>query len=167
MRLEEFNQLDDEKAFHELQRCCGSTTWVNEMLARRPFSDLDTVFDLSIEIEKQMSEEDWLEAFSHHPQIGSVASLEEKFKSTASWSSSEQAAVKDATGTVIASLKKLNDDYFDKFGFIFIICASGKSADYMLGALRDRIVNDRKTEILNASCQQSKITRLRLEKLFS
>jgi 2-oxo-4-hydroxy-4-carboxy-5-ureidoimidazoline decarboxylase len=109
-----------------------------------------------------LTEADWLEAFSRHPQIGDGAALEARFPATHDLSSKEQSGVGGANAEVIAALAEANARYLDRFGFIFIVCATGKSADEMLQMLRDRLSNDRATELRIAAEEQAKITALRL-----
>lgn len=116
---------------------------------------------------EQTTESDWMEAFSHHPKIGDVKSLEKKFASTAAWASGEQASVNEASQEVIQKLAKGNEDYEKKFGFIFIVCATGKSAPEMLELLEIRLPHEREKELRIAANEQNKITHIRLDKLFS
>jgi len=132
------------------------------MLQRRPFGN-DARLLSAARIEWfGLSESDWLEAFSHHPPIGDRASLESRFPGTHDLSSKEQAGVGGANAEVIAALAEANAHYLERFGFIFIVCATGKSAEEMLGLLRDRLNNDRATELRIAANEQAKITALRL-----
>jgi 2-oxo-4-hydroxy-4-carboxy-5-ureidoimidazoline decarboxylase len=132
------------------------------MTARRPFGSEATLKQAAREEWFALAEADWLEAFSHHPQIGDRASLEARFPATHDLSSREQSAVRFARAPVIDELAAANRIYLDRFGFIFIVCATGKSADEMLQLLRDRLGNDRATEMLIAAEEQAKITALRL-----
>lgn len=165
MRLEEFNALNDESAYEELIKCCGSSHWANQMLALRPFSNLETMLASATESWENCSESDAMEAFRHHPKIGSVAELEKKFASTAKWASGEQSAVKNADKKILQALAKGNDAYEHKFGYIFIVCATGKSAEEMLGLLEARLPNVSEIEIGIAMAEQMKITLIRLNKL--
>ena len=109
---------------------------------------------------------DILEAFSHHPKIGAnIETLRAKFQQTAGWSASEQASVSQASDAVLQALAQGNIDYEAKFGYIFIVCATGKSAAEMLNLLQARLVNTPADEIKLAAAEQAKITRIRLEKL--
>jgi 2-oxo-4-hydroxy-4-carboxy-5-ureidoimidazoline decarboxylase len=112
-----------------------------------------------------MGEADWREAFTHHPRIGDVSKLREKFASTATWSSQEQKGVSGASEETIQALAQGNRAYEEKFGFIFLVCATGKSAEEMLALLRERMPNDAAAELRIAAGEQAKITRIRLEKL--
>ena len=145
-----------------LSRACGSARWVDRMMERRPFgSDARLLRTARIEW-FGLTEADWLEAFSHHPQIGDRASLAARFPATHDLSAQEQAGVGGARDAVLDALAEANAAYLDRFGFIFIVCATGKSADEMLALLRARLPNNRATELRNAAEEQAKITALRL-----
>lgn len=167
MNLESFNQLENEQAIEELMRCCGSLRWATIMASSRPFRNEQDLYEAAERVWKSLTREDWLEAFGHHPRIGDVEGLRTKFASTRAWASNEQAGAAVATDEVLAALAEGNRTYEERFGFIFIVCASGKSAEEMLSLLRDRLDNDPKAELPIAAREQSKITRLRLEKLFA
>ncbi len=133
-----------------------------------PFVPADDMVELLEDAEEQWwqcSESDWKEAFSHHPKIGDLASLTKKFASTAKWATGEQGGVNMATKETLGALAEGNRLYEAKFGYIFIVCATGKSADEMLVILQSRLQNSPETEIQVAADEQQKITRLRLEKL--
>ncbi len=161
------NSLSIEEARRELVRCCGSTRWAEAMIERRPFSTTAELFEAADQIWYNLSPEDWLEAFSHHPKIGGKDSLRAKFASTQQWSQGEQSGTNGASDEVLEELANGNEAYAEKFGYIFIVCATGKSADEMLSILQERLGNDPETEIQAAMGEQSKITRIRLEKLLS
>lgn len=154
--------LGPEAARDVLTRACGSSRWVDRMMARRPFgSNRKLLFAARIEW-FGLTEADWLEAFSHHPRIGDRAALEARFPKTHALSSNEQANVGFVRDEVLTALALGNNDYYNKFGFIFIVCATGKTAEEMLQLLRDRLPNDRATELRMAAEEQAKITALRL-----
>ena len=132
------------------------------MLARRPFGSEDALLKAAREEWFALTEADWLEAFSHHPRIGDRASLEARFPNTHELSSKEQSGIGIAGADVLQALAKANNDYFDRFGFIFIVCATGKSAGEMLALLLSRLQNSRDTELKMAAEEQAKITALRL-----
>lgn len=158
--------LPPSAAREALARCCGSARWVERMLAARPFASDATLFAQADRIWRELDAQDYLEAFSHHPQIGAdLAELARKFGSTADWSASEQAGAIHAERATLEALRDGNREYFDRFGFIFIVCATGKTAPEMLALLRARLPNDRATELSIAASEQAKITKLRLEKL--
>jgi 2-oxo-4-hydroxy-4-carboxy-5-ureidoimidazoline decarboxylase len=165
MTLHEFNILPKQQLAEALTRCCGSAAWVQKML---PFVPADDMVELLEDAEEQWwkcSVDDWKEAFAQHPKIGDTASLREKFASTEQWASGEQAGAKNAAEQTITDLAEANKKYEQKFGYIFIICATGKSAEEMLANLQERLSNDPATEIEIAADEQNKITKLRLEKL--
>jgi 2-oxo-4-hydroxy-4-carboxy-5-ureidoimidazoline decarboxylase len=165
MQLNELNQLSPSQLKEELTKCCGSSAWVEKMVSFFPFTNKEELFQKAEEAWTILSEKDWLEAFDHHPKIGDVNSLKEKFASTAKWASGEQASVHQASQKTIEKLAEGNRQYEAKFGYIFIVCATGKSADEMLEILLSRLSNEPGTEINIAAAEQAKITLIRLEKL--
>jgi len=167
MTIAQFDHLTEAEKREQLFKCCGSTHWVDLMLTVFPVEGLVNLLQYADEKWLLCGEQDWLEAFTHHPKIGNKSSLKEKFATTASWASNEQSGVSSASDDVIDALAKGNDDYFDKFGFIFIVCATGKSAQEMLDLLVARLPNDWDTEIQIAAEEQAKITAIRLNKLFA
>jgi len=161
-RSQEIDQAPPEVAQEIFARACGSSRWVNRMMARRPFGrDMKLLTAARVEW-FGLTEADWLEAFSHHPKIGDRAALDARFPATHDLSSKEQARVGGADAEVIAALAEANETYLDRFGFIFIVCATGKSAEEMLDLLRDRLKNNRAAELRIAAEEQAKITALRL-----
>jgi len=163
--VERLNILPEEAAKTELEKCCGSSRWVREMIDVRPFTGMDDLLTKAERVWAECGETDWLEAFQHHPKIGDVNSLRKKFASTATWASGEQAGVNSANEEILRGLAKGNDDYEKKNGFIFIVCATGKSAGEMLTLLNARLPNDRTAELKIAAAEQAKITSIRLKKL--
>jgi 2-oxo-4-hydroxy-4-carboxy-5-ureidoimidazoline decarboxylase len=156
------NDASPEAAREILSRACGSTRWVERMMQRRPFgNDARLLFAARTEW-FGLTEADWLEAFSHHPQIGDRASLAARFPATHDLSAKEQAAVSAAGADVLDELAAANEAYVERFGFIFIVCATGKSAEEMLALLRARLPNNRAAELRAAAEEQAKITELRL-----
>ena len=135
------------------------------MINSRPFYNIQAIHDTSDKIWSSLSGKDYLEAFTHHPQIGDIDSLKKKFASTAIWAEKEQQATSQASDEVLTALKKGNDKYLKRFGFIFIVCATGKTAEQMLDLLNDRLPNDEVIELHVSAAEQNKITYLRLEKL--
>ena len=161
----QWNQRTMKDAEAEYFRCCGSTRWARTMAKMGPFVSEAHLFGCAEEQWWHLGDGDWLEAFTHHPRIGSsVAALKEKFADTASWSSEEQSRVQSASDDVIEALAAENNAYFERFGFIFIVCASGLSAEEMLDRLRQRMSNAPEAELRIAAGEQMKITRLRLQK---
>ena len=166
MTLEHFNNIGFTEAQAELFKCCGSTRWAQMLCAQRPFASVADLKEKSDAEWNRSSEADAMEAFSHHPKIG-AKSLEEKFASTKQWASGEQAGVQTASAEVLAALLQGNIDYEQKFGFIFIVCATGKTASEMLELLLQRLPNNRADELLIAMGEQNKITHIRIDKLFA
>lgn len=167
MSINDFNSISEEDAASILFSCCGSSAWVKEMLCNRPFSTREALIFSAQNCWTNRSETDFLEAFSHHPKIGDISSLREKFASTAHFASGEQGSVASASEEIIQGLARGNADYEQKFGFIFIVCATGKSAAEMLELLEKRLPNSREEELHIAAGEQAKITRIRLEKLLA
>jgi len=133
-----------------------------------PFIPADDLVELLEDAESQWwlcTEDDWKEAFAHHPKIGDINSLMKKFANTAAWASGEQSGVNTATDEIIKLLSEGNRLYEEKFGYIFIVCATGKSAIEMLNLLNERLKNNPEEEIQIAADEQTKITKLRIEKL--
>ncbi len=167
MTLQQFNNSVTEQLRIELIKCCGSSSWVENVLPKLPFASIDILKKESDRIWFSLTEKDWKEAFAHHPKIGDVEILKKKFASTANWVSGEQAGVQSANEKVLIDLKSGNDDYELKFGYMFIVCATGKSAEEMLSILQMRLKNSPEEEIKIAAEEQNKITHLRFDKLFS
>ena len=162
------NALSREAASHALTRCCGATRWVQGMLARLPFASATALFAAAIEIWAQLGPEDYREAFSHHPEIGSnLEELRQKFAHTASWSEAEQSSAMSASEATLRALRDGNQAYRERFGYSFIVCATGKSAEEMLALLQARLKHAPDLELGIAAAEQAKITHLRLEKLES
>ena len=165
MTFHELNLLSKDELRETLFECCGSHTWVEKML---PFFSVDDLVELLEDAEEQWwpcSESDWKEAFTHHPQIGDTTELKKKFAATAEMVAGEQSQVQYATDETIAALAAGNKTYREKFGYIFIVCATGKSAEEMLQLLNERLNNSPAAEIEIAADEQIKITQLRLQKL--
>ena len=167
MTLAELNTLDNHQLKEELAKCCGSSTWVKMMATYFPADSIEDILDEAETMWYECSEDDWKEAFTHHPKIGDVESLTKKFTSTAQWASGEQSGVNTASAETIKALAEDNRLYEEKFGYIFIVCATGKSAEEMLSILQARLKNEPADEIKIAAAEQNKITRLRLQKLLA
>lgn len=167
MSIEELNQLPEAALREELGKCCGASRWIDLMGAVFPVRDAAELLRAADEKWAECGEADWLEAFTHHPKIGDVGMLKKKFASTADWASTEQAGVQSATDEMIQDFVKANEDYLQKFGFIFIVCATGKSAFEMLEMLHKRMRNERADELVIAAGEQAKITQIRLQKLLA
>lgn len=165
MSLGELNALPEAQAAEALQKCCAAAAWVNGMVERRPYENFAQLNAAAQAVWSTMGESDKLEAFSAHPQIGNVETLRAKFANTKTIAAGEQNSVREADESVLQALASSNTAYLEKFGFIFIVFASGKSAAEMLSLLQQRINNSREEELQNAAAEQLKITQLRLRKL--
>ena len=164
--LAQLNKASKREARTQLERCCGASRWVSVMLALRPFGSREELLERAAAIWKSLDREDFLEAFSHHPEIGAdLGELRKKFASTADLASAEQSGAAGASDAVLLALREKNEAYRERFGYTFIVCASGKSADEMLALLEARLENSEERELSVAAEEQQKITRLRLEKL--
>lgn len=163
--LDELNHLATAEAWVQLERCCGASAWVERMCAARPFRDRDALHAAADRAADALGPDDWQEAFAHHPRIGDVAALRERFAATAAWAGAEQSGAAAASEATLEALAEGNREYERRFGHIFIVCATGKSAGEMLELLRARIGNDPARELENAAREQRAITRLRLDKL--
>ena len=167
MTLEEINKLTYEVAYIEFQKCCGARQWVSQMADQRPFRSRDDLMMAADTIWRSLEPSSWKEAFGHHPRIGNLEALKEKYASTAALAESEQSGIQTASDEVLMKLAAGNKEYEDKFGYIFIVCATGKSAGEMYSLLEQRMQNDPEYELTIAAEEQRKITRLRLEKLLA
>ena len=135
------------------------------MTAARPFANVDELSTKADSIWRSLGSEDWLEAFRAHPKIGEKKAAAAQSEEARKWSAQEQSGINAAAAETMAALAEGNRDYEQRFGFIFIVCATGKSSEEMLAILQTRRQNDAGTEIAVAAEEQRKITRLRLEKL--
>ena len=168
MRLEELNALDDQAVGRELLRCCGSSRWARQVAAARPFASADAIADAADAVWLSLARADWLEAFAAHPKIGSGGSGGSGGLSRSGgsdWSDQEQGGVVGTAEETRRRLADANRDYETRFGYIFIVCATGKTADEMLALLERRLRHDADEELRIAAEEQRKITRLRLMKL--
>jgi allantoicase len=159
------NSLPRARATQALTTCCGSSSWVSKMLVTLPAQNADDLFAASESAASELSTDDWLEAFAHHPRIGESAAKRTQSVLAQAFSSEEQAGLRSASDDTVRALADANRAYDAKFGFIFIVCASGKTASEMLALVRSRYGNDRDNELRIAAAEQQKITRLRLERL--
>ena len=163
--LEQLNRASPETAEAAFLSCCGSRRWAKKMMEARPFADFDGLLNRAEEIWQNLKNRDWLEAFAAHPKIGAQKAFRETTAQSAEWSQDEQSGTRGADDSVRAELEKLNRLYEEKFGFIFIVCATGKSAGEMLEICRRRLDNAPDAELLAAADEQRKITEIRLKKL--
>jgi OHCU decarboxylase len=137
------------------------------MIEARPFVSLEELLAKADSVWRSLSEDDWLEAFRAHPKIGQQKAAAAKSEQARNWSKQEQSGTAGAAIETRAALASRNQEYEERFGFIFIVCATGKSSEEMLAILNSRLQNDPGTELPVAAEEQRKITRLRLEKLLT
>ena len=161
--LAAFDDLSRDGAREMLRECCGSLEWASRLEKGRPYRSLEQLLERSDETWWSLRREDWLEAFRGHPRLGDSSVKVDSTSST--WSRAEQAAIVAQTDAQ-DELRRLNKAYEDRFGFIFILCATGKSANEVRAALERRLKNDPVSELREAAEEQNNITRLRLRKLF-
>jgi OHCU decarboxylase len=165
MTLDDLNRLTVQHAHAEFLKCCGSSEWAKRMRDARPFSNSDEISSKADEIWWKLDVEDWLEAFRAHPKIGEKKAAATQSAQARQWSTQEQSESQKTAAETKEALADGNREYEDRFGFIFIICATGKSAEEILAALTDRLNNGTETELRVAAEEQRKITQLRLQKL--
>jgi OHCU decarboxylase len=161
------NQLSADLAEAEFLKCCGSARWATLMTEARPFENFEEVSSKADKIWASLGEQDWLEAFRAHPKIGERKAAAIQSQQAVSWSAQEQSQAQQAADETKAAIAEGNSAYEDRFGFIFIICAAGKSAEQILSSLKERLANRVATELLIAAEEQRKITQLRLKKLLT
>ncbi|HYO92319.1 MAG TPA: 2-oxo-4-hydroxy-4-carboxy-5-ureidoimidazoline decarboxylase, partial [Pyrinomonadaceae bacterium] len=152
--VDEFNALPRAEAETELMKCCGSSAWARDVAAARPFVDMNELLATADRIWWSLNEADWLEAFSHHPQIGEKKSERPQTAEASRWSEQEQSGTRDADAQKLAALASANRSYLQKFGYIFIVCATGKSTSEMLSLCEQRLQNEPETELRIAAEEQ-------------
>jgi OHCU decarboxylase len=158
MTLDELNRLPAARAKPEFVRCCGSTRWATAMAKARPFASVEAMQAKGDEIWSSLGKTDWLEAFAAHPKIGDTSGGSE-------WSTAEQKGMQSADEETKTRVAALNELYQRRFGYIFIVCATGTSPAEMLARIQARMSNGPHAELAIAAEEQRKITRLRLAKL--
>jgi allantoicase len=165
--FERFHNLSRRQAVRALLDCCGSKKWAEKMAKQRPFVSPTELFESADRTWRDLQRKDWLEAFQHHPPVGGRRAAANQSATQSRWSAKEQSTAQKATPEVLAALAAGNKAYADKFGYVFLICATGKTSDEILTSLKQRMPNDAEAELRGAAAEQCKITRLRLEKLFN
>ncbi len=159
------NALDDAAIGEPFRKCCGAEAWVTAMVSQRPFADGSAVRACAERCFDELAPDDWIAAFNSHPRIGDLNSLRMRLAGNKQWSAGEQAGMNAADETTIQRLADGNQVYDERFGYPFIVCATGKSAAEMCAILYQRLENEPAAELAIAAEEQRKITRLRLEKL--
>ncbi|PYR28059.1 MAG: 2-oxo-4-hydroxy-4-carboxy-5-ureidoimidazoline decarboxylase [Acidobacteria bacterium] len=147
MLINALNALSEDAAVAELLHCCGSTRWARRMAAARPLPSFEAMSMVADRIWASLEPQDWLEAFRTHPRIG------------------EQGGARSMTDAVGERLAKANREYEARFGYLFIVCATGKGAEEMVAILERRLAHAPGEELRIAAEEQRKIMRLRLSKL--
>jgi OHCU decarboxylase len=165
--LAQLNALAREKALAAFLQCCGSVKWARGMADGRPFQDAHELMLAADHVWWSLDALDWLEAFSAHPKIGEKKAPPVAASASSRWAEQEQSGASQASQETLAALLKANHDYERRFGYIFIVCATGKSAEEMLALLQERLKNEPDTELRIAAEEQRRITHLRLEKLLA
>jgi OHCU decarboxylase len=161
--LDRWNRAEESEALRAMIACCGAERWAEAMVALRP---IESVMELSVAADRvwaTMGEADWMEAFACHPRIGDRKAAHAPAQSQA-WSRQEQASAADADEEMLTELAEGNGRYEERFGFTYIVCATGKSAEEMLKILKRRLASDRASELREAAEQQRQITQIRLGK---
>jgi OHCU decarboxylase len=161
--LAAWNAAGAADALEAMMACCGARRWAAAMVALRPIA---SVAELSAAADREwskMEEADWMQAFACHPRIGERKAAHAPAKSAA-WSRQEQSSTNIAEERVLAELVDGNALYEQRYGFTYIVCATGKSAEEMLAILKRRLASDRAAELLEAAEQQRQITQIRLGK---
>ena len=162
--LERWNKLPAVEAERQIMACCGSRKWARAMAARRPIASEAALLGASDEIWSGLSAADWMEAFRSHPRIGESRAERPAGGRSAAWSAKEQSVVASSEDAVKLALAEGNREYEKRFGHIFIVCATGKSATEILEILRRRLQNDAAAELREAAEQQRQITQIRLKR---
>ena len=162
--LAQWNSLDPDAAAREVLPCCGSRAWATELASRRPFADEAALAAASNEVWLALPEEDWQEAFDSHPRIGQKHAQSLATEESLRWSAQEQRSALSNDEAARLALQEANHRYEQKFGRIFIICATGKTSPDILRNLDERLQNDAATELREAVEQQRQITQLRLHR---
>lgn len=161
--LDAWNKADARSATEAMLACCGSHRWASEMVSLRPIVNIAALSESADRVWAAMGEVDWLEAFAAHPRIGERKAVDASERSSA-WSQQEQAGIGNAPRDVARELVEGNSAYEQRFGFTYIVCATGKSAEEMLTILRRRLNNDRMAELREAAEHQRQILQIRLGK---
>lgn len=165
--LARWNRMPGAEAENEILACCGSRAWARGVVSGRPFVSESALLAVSDETWRGLSEVDWMEAFRSHPRIGESHAEPPPIVSTkrsAEWSEQEQSGLAAVSDAIKIALAEANREYEQRFGHIFIVCATGRTAADILGALRQRLQNDPRTELHEAAEQQRQITQIRLRK---
>ena len=162
--LAHWHALPPGEAATEILSCCGSRAWAACLAGKRPFADEQTLFTAADHCWQNLSEADWLEAFRSHPRIGEQHAEKKTTAVSAAWSRSEQSRMNQADAAILQRMREGHLQYEERFGRIFIVCASGKQPAEMLSILERRLSNERAQELQESAAQQQQIMQLRLRK---
>jgi 2-oxo-4-hydroxy-4-carboxy-5-ureidoimidazoline decarboxylase len=165
LTLAQLNALSPGEAAEQFLACCGSSRWVEAMVAGRPFASPERLLTAAEEAWRATGPADWDEAFAHHPRIGERQAAAPVSATAQAWSAGEQGAAARSGAAARAALAQANAAYEEKFGLIYLVCASGRSAEELLADIAARMQHDPERERVVAAGEQWKITRLRLERL--
>ena len=153
------------EAIDAFRSCCGSSRWASAMAGRRPFESVERLLDTADQLWQTTTPADWDEAFSHHPRLGERGAGAPVSPRATAWSAGEQSAAAGSDADARAALAAATAEYERRFGRIYIVCASGRTAGELLADVRARLANDGEQERAIAMMEQGRITRLRLRKL--
>lgn len=162
MDLPGLNTASEEAARDAFLACCASDAWAEAMCRRRPFASATALLQTAADEWWLLDEEAWLQAFAAHPRIGERPEGEDRHTT---WARVEQSGADDADEAVRAALAERNAEYEARFGHVYLVFASGKTASEMLDLCEGRLGNDPDEEFLLAAGEQAKITDLRLRRL--
>jgi OHCU decarboxylase len=163
-KLAAWNAADATEARNEMLACCGAKRWAEAMVALRPIANVVTLSETADRVWSTMQEADWLEAFACHPRICERKAVPHAGMQSAAWSRAEQLQTSSASENVLAEIASGNQEYEERFGFTYIVCATGKRAEEMLAILNLRLGSPREAELREAAEQQRQILQIRLGK---
>jgi len=163
LSLAQWNEADGESAVNAMLACCGAHKWAASMIAHRPIANESDLHDIADRMWETMKESDWMEAFACHPRIGE-RTVSQGSSESLTWSQQEQSSISTAAETTLRQLAEGNARYEERFGFTYIVCATGKSPEEMLSILNRRLSSDRAAELREAAEQQRQIMHIRLRK---
>jgi 2-oxo-4-hydroxy-4-carboxy-5-ureidoimidazoline decarboxylase len=162
--LARWHTMSPQAAATEILSCCGSPAWAAGVAAKRPYTSEESLFAAADECWLSLPEADWLEAFRSHPRIGEKHAQNTTTATFAAWSRSEQSQVQEADAAILLRMQKGQREYEERFGRIFIVCASQKQPAELLAILEHRLNNDPTRELVVSAAQQQQIMQLRLRK---
>ena len=165
--LQQINAMDEHEAHEAFKDCCAAPGWIVGMTAARPFNSVEALFAAADAQAAALSREEWLEALQHHPRIGEKKAERGQSVTAEAWSAREQSGVEHEHPSELADMAELNRAYEARFGYVFVVCATGRTLREMTGLLRQRLDNDPETEMRVAAAEQRRITKLRLQKLLA